>query len=387
MGFFRKFFDPLGIYPGGRNYRHTEPLRRFVDPARILPYNKGDRLFPFSGSNAPDDPASNTTAPDDTPPATTPTPGPAGDARNDPNFSRNAPRIVVENGQTYLTEHGNRRLLQGDEIARGTAYADEFWQKFPTGFQPGVGPQTNAGYDVKPPAGTTPDGSTVTTGPNQGYGTGTGWNGINLTMGPTLQRAPMTGFNDARAAAGEDPDSVKDAFYRWVMSLDFDPRGKSKDEIDDYLTSQMENARKYGINISDVQGENILVNTKERGNEWVDTIRSAGATGDEIGNVAWQWGAGPGAGNLTAPGGLGGPTGPTGQTSGGLTASALESLLRLPGGQAIAEALAGNQNDQTLQEIIDELNRVLLGRPPSTPNMPIPLSAPSYQDDSNSLVI
>lgn len=51
-------------------------------------------------------------------------------------MSQNAPRIAQRNGQFYLQEHGNERLLQGQEIEDGQRYAQDFQQKFPTGFQP-----------------------------------------------------------------------------------------------------------------------------------------------------------------------------------------------------------------------------------------------------------
>lgn len=64
----------------------------------------------------------------------------------DPASSKMAPRILVENGKTYLTEHGNRRELQPAEIAAFQGYVTDYWNKFPTGFQEGVGPQTNEEY-------------------------------------------------------------------------------------------------------------------------------------------------------------------------------------------------------------------------------------------------
>ena len=68
-------------------------------------------------------------------------------------FSRNAPRVTQRADGGYdLNEHGNVRPLIGDEVGRAQGYAADFAGKFPTGFQPGVGPQTNAEYD-KPPAG------------------------------------------------------------------------------------------------------------------------------------------------------------------------------------------------------------------------------------------
>lgn len=96
--------------------------------------------------------------------------------------------------------------------------------------------------------------------------------------------AEWAGFNIDRAAAGGDDASVKDAFYRWTWGLDFNPDGKSKEEIETYLRSQLDGARAYGLNILDVKGEQVLIETKERGAEWVDVVQGAGAPG-----AKWQW--------------------------------------------------------------------------------------------------
>ena len=65
----------------------------------------------------------------------------------DPTSSRNAPRLVQRNGQTILTEHGNERVLQPEEVASAQGYVNDFWSKFSTGFQPGMGEQSNEAYD------------------------------------------------------------------------------------------------------------------------------------------------------------------------------------------------------------------------------------------------
>ena len=38
-------------------------------------------------------------------------------------------------GQWVLTEHGNTRMLQGNEVQDATNYANQFWTDNPTGFQ------------------------------------------------------------------------------------------------------------------------------------------------------------------------------------------------------------------------------------------------------------
>lgn len=63
-----------------------------------------------------------------------------------PDASIMAPRLMGTNGAFTLYEHGNQRPLQPDEVASAQGYVGDFWRQFPTGFQPGVGPQTNAEY-------------------------------------------------------------------------------------------------------------------------------------------------------------------------------------------------------------------------------------------------
>lgn len=92
------------------------------------------------------------------------------------------------------------------------------------------------------------------------------------------------GFNEDRALAGGDPNSVKDAFYRWTYGLNFNPAGKSKADIETFLRSQLDSAKAAGLNILDVDGEQILIETKERGPEWVDVVEKAGDP-----NARWQW--------------------------------------------------------------------------------------------------
>ena len=58
-------------------------------------------------------------------------------AYDDPSqTSANAPRMIQRNGQWILQEHGNERPLIGDEVQHAQNYTNEFWSKFPTGFQP-----------------------------------------------------------------------------------------------------------------------------------------------------------------------------------------------------------------------------------------------------------
>jgi murein DD-endopeptidase MepM/ murein hydrolase activator NlpD len=113
--------------------------------------------------------------------------------------------------------------------------------------------------------------------------------------------AEWAGFNNDRALAGGDDSSVKDAFFRWTYGWSFNPAGRSKEEIASYLRDNIQNAREYGLNILDVNGEQILIETEERGAEWVDVVVSAGSA-----NAKWQWlcqaefGVAPGGGALGA---------------------------------------------------------------------------------------
>ena len=63
------------------------------------------------------------------------------------NTSINAPRLARNpQNQWQLNEHGNTRTLQDSEAGNAQSYVDDFWNQFPTGFQPGVGPQQNSEY-------------------------------------------------------------------------------------------------------------------------------------------------------------------------------------------------------------------------------------------------
>jgi hypothetical protein len=203
---------------------------------------------------------------------------------------------VQENGQWFLTEHGNRRgPLSPSEVIAAQGYVNDYWRRYPTGFQPGVGPQTNNDY---PPPGST-------TGARGWAGTST--IGLNLTPPPSANSgATWAGFNNDRALAGGDPDSVKDAFFRWTTGLNFNPAGHTKEEIEAFLRSQIDNARAYGITILDVRGDSILVETRERGPEWVDVVQNAGGTGAS----PWTWQAADGTSTTTT-----GTTPPTTNTT------------------------------------------------------------------------
>jgi len=86
-----------------------------------------------------------------------------------PGSSWYAPRLVQNGDSWILNEHGNQRPLVGDEVARAQGYVTDFWNKFPTGFQPDSASlgqaTTNAGYGIQaPPTGISsffPNGDTL----------------------------------------------------------------------------------------------------------------------------------------------------------------------------------------------------------------------------------
>lgn len=116
----------------------------------------------------------------------------------------------------------------------------------------------------------------------------TGWNGLVLDAPPYGgSGAEWAGFNNDRALAGGDDGSVKDAFFRWTYGSSFNPAGKSKGEIEQFLRSNIDSARAYGLNILDVEGEHVLIETQENGPEWIDVVANAGSTNPA--EVKWQW--------------------------------------------------------------------------------------------------
>ena len=235
---------------------------------------------------------------------------------------------------------------------------------FPDGLDAGA-------FIARDPGTDQPDGAIVDTGPNttnpggppgletgggltpppaaggrRGWA-GTGGTGLNLDMpGSRGGYGNLEGFNTTRAFAGGDENSVKDAFVRWVTGLGFDPARASKEEIENILRQNLDSAAEYGLNILDVDGENILIETAERGPEWVDVVRGAGAGPDDP-DAAWQWGAAP------EEGGGGGMMGGGGDMMG------LPDLGGLP--PELLEALGGDGD--MLARIRAELDALVNGSP------------------------
>ena len=199
------------------------------------------------------------------PPPSTPWQNPA--ASTGANTSRHAPRIVDENGQSYLTEHGNRRLLQPNELTGAQGYVTDFWGRNPTGFQPGVGPQSNAEYDAQrftsPGRGNIPTGAGAHTA-NQGV---------------------FAGFNFGRDHNRNT--SAKDSFAHWGGQAAGGNQWHTKDGAAQWFrTHVMPGLQADGFEVLDVQGDTALIRTVENPEgTWIDFVQ--GADGENP-MLAWQ---------------------------------------------------------------------------------------------------
>lgn len=178
-----------------------------------------------------------------------------------------------------------------------------------------------------------------------------GWNNLNLDAPTQRGINAFEGFNDDRALSGGDPNSAKDAMRRWLGGLDFNLQGQSKAQIGDFLKSQLGTAKDYGLDIHDVQGERVLLNTKERGPEWIDIVRGAG--GD---NPAFAYQADlDGVGGVTQPAPMTrtpAPSSPMGDAMPGAPPQALDQIL------AEVEALTQGASTPMEQEALLELLRI-----------------------------
>jgi murein DD-endopeptidase MepM/ murein hydrolase activator NlpD len=185
------------------------------------------------------------------------------------------------------------------------------------------------------------------------YAGRTGWNGMRLDPPAAGNSgAQWAGFNVDRALAGGDDNSIKDGFYRWTYGLSFNPAGKSKEEIGQFLRDNVTSAREYGVNILDVDGDKILVETAERGPEWVDVV--AGASSTNPADTKWQW--------LTQEE-FGMPTG------GGALGQALAALRAAPGGQDLARSVLADSRlvgDALASQLRSVAADARAGRTPTT---------------------
>ena len=228
------------LRPGGRRTPPGQPVSTaYAEPGPVEPETPPVPPPPGGGSVAP------------------PPPSPW----DSPTSSKYAPRVVQRGDQSYLTEHGNERLLQpGQEIEDATKYQQDFWNQYPTGFQPGVGPQTNEEY--APPA-------------PQGGGGALG------ASGATAGR--YSGFDTQRA---QDPSkSAKDAFLQAANASGSMPSTKEEAEawFNQYVKAELEAA---GYQVDWVDGDKAFVRTRENpGGEEIDFLINAGGENPQLG---WQ---------------------------------------------------------------------------------------------------
>lgn len=174
-----------------------------------------------------------------------------------PDLSRNAPRLVQEGDAWVLTEHGNRRVLQPNEVPDAQKYVDEFWKAFPTGFQPGVGAQTNAGYVNF----ARPDQSDYYTG-------------FDFTKDYDLDKSAKGTFLYGTGAGAQD--------LRWQK------KETAADWFNEYARPAFE---AKGYKVGAVDGDRAFVYTRENPNgtwiDWVKNIDGDPAKG-ETPQLAWQ---------------------------------------------------------------------------------------------------
>jgi len=146
-----------------------------------------------------------------------------------PGASAYAPRIVTEGGQNYLTEHGNRRPLQGQEVTDAQQYVTDFWGKYPTGFQPDAG------------GGQTATGAPVGAQTNAGYQK-TGWAFDSPTGGrkefsytPQSYGDDMTGFSgfSSMGEGSSDRSSIKNIFRDAAAGLGGGEGGYTEADLDE----------------------------------------------------------------------------------------------------------------------------------------------------------
>lgn len=240
------------------------------------------------------------------------------------NASRNAPRLTRNGNQWTLSEHGNTRPLQDSEAGNAQSYVDDYWSKFPTGFQPGVGPQSNAAYDAQ--RFTSPGRGSIPTGAGSGV----------------ANQGSFTGFNFGREHNRNA--SAKDSFAHWGGQAAGGDQWRTKDGAEQWFRENvMPGLQSDGFEVLDVQGDKAFVRTVENPEgTWIDFVQ--GADGDNP-MLAWQdqsYG-----GDASAAGGGGGATLPP--------LTGLDGLLGTLGGDGSGETL--------LEQIQRELQAIQQGAP------------------------
>lgn len=279
--------------------------------------------------------------------------------------SANAPRLTQANGQTTLTEHGNQRPLQGGEVGDAEKYVADFWQQFPTGFQPDNPNSLDDAYqqftgrpadpegleaNAKNPGGFVGAINAIAGSPEaQTYGASGG--GPTAPSAPPSS-APYTGFTPKYAFEGfnfgreQNPaKSAKDAFAQLANQAPpppIDDKAKLGQWFETYIKPGMD---KLGHTVSSVNGDTFTYGNHE-GTFTVDYGRGAGAQG---GALAWQ--ASPAGGVTTTPTGTGAVEAPTTQTS----AAPISTQGQSPLDQILAEVQAlqsGGQSPMDTQALL-----------------------------------
>ncbi len=199
---------------------------------------------------------------------------------------------------------------------------------------------TGGRIDFESPPRDMPGGDTSRRGwahPNLGVGFN-----LDMTQGNTGD-ATWAGFNEDRASAGDDPNSFKDAFYRWTRGLNWSPEGKSKDEIEAFVLANLDSARAFGLNITDVKGD-LIYNETVDGSGWFDAVGNAGGEGPS----PWTFqplGENLGGGNSAGQSMASGPAGPQ---RAGMQQGQMQNLLRALG-------LDSGENNIDIHKLLQQL--------------------------------
>lgn len=169
--------------------------------------------------------------------------------------SRYAPRLTQQGDRWSLTEHGNVRPLQPNEVSDAQRYVTDFWTQFPTGFQDPS--HTNADYQ-----------QTYTT-----YGPGAQETGT-APYTPQAYAGDVgltTGFNRERIG---NPDDRNEKYIFARATAGLEPSEATLDEVVRRLQAQGINAKRVGMDQIDFG----------TGEGPVDVLRNKGDA-----TRAWQW--------------------------------------------------------------------------------------------------
>jgi hypothetical protein len=166
-------------------------------------------------------------------------------------------------------------------------------------------------------------------------------------------------FNRAQDRSRSAKDTF--AYYGNDSAAMSDQRWRTKDGADDWFNEFIRpGLEAEGYQVGDVQGDKAFVHTRENPEgTWIDFVQ--GADGDNP-MPAWQdesymGDGGPGDQAMAAQG------------------QAAGNLAGMPGGSDILAALMaddGLQSSDIMQRIQEELQKLLTGQAPSTPNVPLP---------------